>query len=224
MHYTHNDDVEGSTRNGTKASVGGRRQYTLPAEVLSEDEVRRLLDACGARSPTGLRNRALIALLYRAGLRVSEALALHPKDIDLERGIVRVLKGKNGYARTVGIDPAACAIVARWLEARHRTSRGVGGAVGRWSKAPLICTLSGGAVSASYVRVLLKRLGAKAGIAKRVHAHGLRHTMAAEMRAEGVDIAVISRQLGHRSITTTARYLDHLMPTAVIDAMRGRGW
>ena len=48
--------------------------------------------------------------------------------------------------------------------------------------------------------------------------------MAAELRAEGVDIAVISRQLGHRSITTTARYLDHIMPTAVIDAMRGRGW
>lgn len=208
MHYR-NTHAAGSTRNKT----------ILPIEVLTEDEARRLMDACGARSPTGLRNRALIALLYRSGLRVSEALALYPKDIDLERGIVWVLRGKNGYARTVGIDPAACEVIARWAEARTRMSRGVD-----WKMVPLLCTLSGGPVSASYVRVLFKRLGEKAGIAKRVHAHGLRHTMAAELRAEGVDIAVISRQLGHRSITTTARYLDHLMPTAVIDAMRGRGW
>lgn len=213
MHYRREQHGAGSTRNKKKA--------TLPIEVLTEDEARRLMDACGARSPTGLRNRALLALLYRAGLRVSEALALRPKDIDLERGIVRVLRGKNGYARTVGIDPAACDVIARWVEVRHRMSRGVRE---EWSNAPLLCTLQGGAVSASYVRVLLPRLGAKAGIAKRVHAHGLRHTMAAELRAEGVDIAVISRQLGHRSITTTARYLDHIMPTAVIDAMRGRGW
>jgi len=71
---------------------------------------------------------------------------------------------------------------------------------------------------------LLKRLAAKAGIDKRVHAHGLRHTHAAQLRAEGVDIAIISRQLGHASITTTARYLDHLAPRAVIEAMRNRTW
>jgi len=76
----------------------------------------------------------------------------------------------------------------------------------------------------AYVRVMLKRLGARAGIDKRVHAHGLRHTHAAQLRAEGVDIAIISRQLGHSSIATTARYLDHIAPTAVIEAMRRRGW
>ena len=68
------------------------------------------------------------------------------------------------------------------------------------------------------------RLAARAGIDKRVHAHGLRHTHAAQLRAEGVDIAIISRQLGHASITTTARYLDHLAPRAVIEAMRRRTW
>jgi len=78
-------------------------------------------------------------------------------------------------------------------------------------------------MSDAYVRVMLKRLTAKAGIDKRVHAYGLRHT-AAQLRAEGVDIAIISRQLGHTSITTTARYLDHLAPTAVIEAMRQRNW
>ena len=76
----------------------------------------------------------------------------------------------------------------------------------------------------AYVRVMFKRLGARAGIEKRVHAHGLRHTHAAQLRAEGVDIAIISRQLGHASITTTARYLDHLAPRAVIETMRNRRW
>ena len=79
-------------------------------------------------------------------------------------------------------------------------------------------------MSDSYVRVMLKRLAARAGIDKRVHAHGPRHTHAAQLRAEGIDIAIISRQLGHASISTTARYLDHIAPTAVIDAIRNRTW
>jgi integrase len=80
------------------------------------------------------------------------------------------------------------------------------------------------AMSAAYVRRLLKQLARKAGIDKRVHAHGFRHTHAAQLRAEGVDIAIISKQLGHASISTTARYLDHLAPRAVIEAMRKRSW
>ncbi len=62
----------------------------------------------------------------------------------------------------------------------------------------------------------------RAGIDRRVHAHGLRHTHAAQPRAEGVDIVIISRQLGHASITTTARYLDDIAPRAVIETMRRR--
>lgn len=70
----------------------------------------------------------------------------------------------------------------------------------------------------------MARLGKLAGIPRRVHAHGLRHTHASQLRAEGVDIAIISRQLGHASIVTTARYLDHLAPMAVVEAVRRRGW
>jgi integrase len=68
------------------------------------------------------------------------------------------------------------------------------------------------------------RLGKAARIDKRVHAHGLRHTHAAELRAEGVDIVIISRQLGHRGLATTVRYLDHIAPTAVIEAIGKRAW
>jgi integrase len=71
---------------------------------------------------------------------------------------------------------------------------------------------------------MLPRLARLAGIAKRVHAHGLRHTHAAELRAEGIDIGIISKQLGHTSIATTIRYLDHIAPRAVVEAVAGRVW
>src|SRR6059058_6409486 len=82
----------------------GRR---FPAEILTPDEVRALVKACSGRAPTGVRNRALLVLLYRGGLRVSEALGLHPKDVDRAAGTVTVLRGKGGKRRTIGLDPGA---------------------------------------------------------------------------------------------------------------------
>jgi integrase len=80
------------------------------------------------------------------------------------------------------------------------------------------------AMTSGYVRRLMPRLARRAGVGNRVHAHGLRHTYAAQLRAAGVDIPVIRRQLGHTSIVTTVRYLDHLAPTAVIEAIKQRRW
>lgn len=197
----------------------------LPPEVLTDEEVRALLDACGRYTPVALRNRALITLMYRAGLRVSEALALQPKDVDLANGIVRVLHGKGDRYRAVGLDPGAAAVVAAWLAERGRAQRVAVRANGTSAaNAPLLCTAYGTPVTTGYVRRLMKRLGRQAGIAKRVHAHGLRHTHAAQLREEGVDVGIISRQLGHRSLLTTIRYLDHVQPTAVVDAMKARVW
>lgn len=188
----------------------------LPPEVLTDAEVRALMDACGRFTPIGLRDRALIALIYRTGLRINEAVSLYPKDLDLREGTVCVLNGKGGRARTVGIDVGAATVIERWLATR--LSLGLNGLH------TVFCSLRGKPMATAYIRVLLKRLAARAGIEKRVHAHGLRHTHAAQLRAEGVDIAIISKQLGHASIATTARYLDHLAPRAVIEAMRRRNW
>src|SRR5438132_9998176 len=71
----------------------GRR---FPAEILTPDEVRALIKACSNRAPTGVRNRALLVLLYRGGLRVAEALRLRPKDLDRAAGTVTILVGKGG--------------------------------------------------------------------------------------------------------------------------------
>lgn len=201
-------------------STAGKRPWNkgrrLPPEVLTRAEVNRLMAACSKRAPTGIRNRALIALLYRGQLRIGEALALKPKDLDRKAGTVRVLHGKGDRARTVGLDDGAWAIVALWLQCRRE--------LGLSGRHPVFSTLKGKALLPSYCRSLFTRLAKKAGIEKRVHPHGLRHTGAAELRAEGVDVGIISKQLGHASISTTARYLDHVLPQQVINAMRERQW
>jgi len=169
----------------------------FPPEVLNDQEVRALLHACRDRTLPERRNRALLVLLYRAGLRISEALMPHPKDIDLDSGTVRVLFAKGGRSRTVGIDPFAAAELKRWMEVRAERRFD--------ARAPLFCSWTGKAITTGYLRRLLPGLARSAGILKRVHAHGLRHTHASELRTEGVDIAIISRQLGHVSIATTVR-------------------
>jgi len=199
-------------RDVRRITTRGRR---FPPEVLTDGEVRRLLAACGDL-PSGVRNRALLSLLYRSGLRVTEALSLRPKDLDLAAGSVRVLFAKGGRSRTVGIDPGGAAVVAEWLVVRE--GLGLGG------EEPLFCTSWGSPVTSECVRRLMPMLARKAGIEKRVHAHGLRHTHAAQLREEGLDIGVISKQLGHRSIATTALYLDHVAPVAVVRAIGGRRW
>jgi len=191
----------------------GRR---LPPEVLTDGEVSALLRACSTRAPTGIRNRALIVLMYRGGLRVGEALALRPKDLDRQAGTVRVLHGKGDRARTVGLDPQAFAVLERWLD--KRAARGING------HAPIFCTLKGRPVSTSYVRVLLPRLARKAKIEKRVHPHGLRHTHAAELAREGVPARLIQEQLGHGSLQTTDAYLKRIAPQELIEAMQRREW
>jgi site-specific recombinase XerD len=88
----------------------------------------------------------------------------------------------------------------------------------------VFCSAHGTRLTEAYVRRLLPYLARRAGIDKRVHAHGLRHTHAAELRGEGFDIGIISKQLGHASIATTARYLDHIAPWAVVEAVGRREW
>jgi site-specific recombinase XerD len=147
------------------------------AEVLSQAEADALIAACSATSRTGIRNRALITVLYRAGLRISEALGLRPADVDPERGTVRVMDGKGHKPRTVGLDPGAMATIQRWADKRRQA--GIRCRV-------LLCTLAGGPMSPQYARAMLARTAAKAGIDRGVVPHQLRHTHAAELVAEGV--------------------------------------
>jgi len=206
--------VSATQPRSTSASSSTSRRR--PPEVLSEAEAIALIKACSTRAPTGVRNRALIAVLWRSGLRISEALALELRDVDLEAGTVRVRHGKGDRSRTVGLDEQTSALVARWLDRRRQLGPG--------ARAPIFCTLAGGRIDSSYVRRLLPRLAARAGIDRRVHAHGLRHTYASELAREGTAINVIRDALGHTSLAVTDRYLRDVAPTHVIDTMRARRW
>ena len=189
-----------------------KRQKAI--EPLTPSEVEALMQAANRRAPTGIRNRALVAVLYYAGLRVSEALALLPKDLELDSGAIRVRHGKGGRQRTVGLNAAAQAHLERWLDVRRE--RGLRG--------PVFCTLRAGPLSDRYVREFLTRYAAKAGIDKRVHPHGLRHSHAAHLAAQHVPVNLIQKQLGHASLATTGVYLDSIAPAEVVAAVRDLEW
>jgi len=190
---------------------------TYPPEILTPAEISALFAQIPTHTWLGSRNRALIGILYRAGLRHSEALDLMVHDVDLLGGAVHVLRGKGMKRRTVGIDSGAIALINHWLEIRPRCKAAT-------ATAPLFCSHRGNRLSVSYLRTVLPNLAREAGIAKRVHPHGLRHTHAYELMMEGVPMPIIQRQLGHTNLATTDRYLSHIAPKDVIDAIRKREW
>jgi site-specific recombinase XerD/DNA-binding Lrp family transcriptional regulator len=204
-------------RQGRAPANKGRR---FPVEVLAPEEVQAILDQLPKRGPSGARNRALIVLLWRSGLRIAEALALLPKDVDLLLGMVTVLEGKGAKRRVVGIDRMARRYLQAWLP--ERAKLGVG------DDEPVFCTVSrdaggpGRPVGASTVRETLKRYARKAGVKKRVHPHGLRHTHAFELSLEGLPVALIQAQLGHADLAMTEHYLRHLSPTQLLERIAQR--
>jgi integrase/recombinase XerD len=189
----------GSWRASKPAPNAGRK-YT--AESLTPAEVGAIIGQCSRRAPTGIRNRALLTLLCCSGLRVSEVLAPRPSDVNMGKHSIRLLGTMSGQVQTRGFHPSADDALARWIDTRQ--ALGIGG------HCTLFCTLAGTPLSDDYVRGLLRRLGAKGGISKRVHPHGLRHTFAVELEQAGTPVTTISKLLGHASVAVTARYLDHL--------------
>ena len=193
-----------------KGDEPGNKGRSFPPEPLTPDEVAAIIAGCSPRARTGIRNRALLMLLYRSGLRISEALALKSADVDLKRHTCRVLHGKGDKATVRGFHPSATDALARWIDTRRTLGLRNG---------PLFCTLEGQPIYSQYVRLLLGRLAAKADIEKRVHPHGLRHTFAVELEQAGAPVTTISKLLGHSSIAVTSRYLDHLTNDQAVAAL-----
>lgn len=188
----------------------------FPPQILTRDEAQALVRSSSPRSPTGARNRAIIVLLLRSGLRLAEALALVPADVDVNEGSIRVLHGKGDRSRVVGVDPGAAAVISAWIARRQ--------ALGIGPRRRLFCTLDGQPLHPQYVRAMIARLGERAGIAKRVHPHGLRHTHASQLADELWPLNRIQLQLGHSNLATTSRYVAHINPTELLAAARAREW
>jgi site-specific recombinase XerD len=187
----------------------------FPVEILTAEEVRAMMKGCSRQWPTGVRDRALLAVLFRGGLRVNELILLEPKDLDTD-GTLRVLHAKGGKSRVVAVDEETVALVELWMAKRR--ARGIS------DRAPLFCTLTGRAQSRRHITGRLKTLAVKAGIGKRVHPHGLRHSFAVSLVKDGVKMPIVQKALGHTSLQTTATYLNHVAPEEVVEALRGRAW
>ena len=210
----------------------GNKGRRYPAEALAVDEALAILEQFpNGKSKTGSRNRALFIVLWRAGLRIAEALALEPRDIDLARGLITVRAGKGDKRRVVAIDSMTRRSLAELLSRREKLGLDSPELRARLGLAdeeqvPVFCTLSGPGLGlpmhSSVARETLKLYARKAGIKKRVHLHGLRHTFASELSLEGKPLVVIQESLGHADPVMTAHYLRDLTPTDLIEWIGSR--
>lgn len=192
----------------------GNKGHRYPADPPRIEEIVAVMRHAGNR-PHGRRLRAAIVLLWRAGLRISEALALAESDLEPPRGSVLVRRGKGGQRREVGMDEWAWEQLRPWLETRFELPAG-----------PLLCVISGpnrGRPWASaHVRASLKRTALRAGVRRRFAPHQLRHAHAVEMAREGVPLNVIQRQLGHANLGVTSIYLQGIDSGEIIETVRSR--
>jgi len=172
---------------------------SLP-KALSESEVDALLDAPDLEAPAGLRDRAMIELMYAAGLRVSELVNLPTVAVNLRQGVLRVM-GKGSKERLVPMGEEA----QHWLERYLAEARPA--LAGKRNLAPLFLTAGGEALSRQQFWVTVKRLAARAGIdPAKVSPHGLRHSFATHLLNHGADLRALQMLLGHSSLSTTQIY------------------
>jgi site-specific recombinase XerD len=162
----------------------------------------------------GSRTRAMIVVLWRAGLRVQEALALAEHDLDQRRGSILVRHGKSGRRREAGMDEWGWQQVQPWLDARTELPVG-----------PLFCIIDGPTRrrpwSGAAVRTEFRRLAAQAGVRRRSRPTSCA-THALELAREGVPLNIIQRQLGHANLGTTSIYLQGIDPEEIIMVVRTR--
>jgi integrase/recombinase XerD len=175
-----------------------RRSRTLP-KTLSPAEAERLIDAAAGTTPRALRDRALVELMYGSGLRVSEALGLQRRSVDLDERIVRPL-GKGSKERIVPLGRPAVDALRRYVAMGrpHLDSR---------SRPELFLNARGGPLTRAGAFLILRRLAGKAGLEpERVHPHLLRHSFATHLLEGGADLRSVQEMLGHADLSTTELY------------------
>jgi integrase/recombinase XerD len=175
-----------------------RRTRKLP-RTLSTVEAKRLIDAANGVAPRALRDRALVELLYGAGLRVSEAVSLEKGGLDLDERLVRVT-GKGDKERIVPIGRQATEALRRYL-ARGRPH------LDRRHRSEVFLNARGGPLTRSGAFLILRRLAAVAGLdPESVHPHLLRHSFATHLLEGGADLRSVQEMLGHADLGTTELY------------------
>ena len=160
---------------------------------LSEAEVEALLSAPNTATPMGLRDRAMLELLYATGLRVSELVAVKTFEVNLDAGVVRVM-GKGSKERLVPLGEEAADWISRYLKSRNHKSHA------------LFLTSRGAGMTRQAFWHLIRRYGARAIPGKKLSPHVLRHAFATHLINHGADLRVVQLLLGHADISTTQIY------------------
>lgn len=191
-----------------------RRGRRLPKR-LSREEVSSLLEQPPISTWRGLRDRAMLAVLYRAGLRVSEVVKIRPHDLDMETGAVHVWEGKGGVDRVSYLDPDHVRpVLDPWLRERERMGAG--------PLDPIFCRGDLKGLTTRTVQLMVRRHKDAAGIPSSCTPHVLRHTFASELIEEGFSTSEVQVLLGHASVATTEVYV-HVAESRLGEKVRGRG-
>jgi integrase/recombinase XerD len=180
----------------------GVAQPRLPRSLprpLSVEDVRRLLESPDPHTPAGARDRAILELLYGAGLRISELTGLDVDDVDVEEGSVRVL-GKGGKERDVPVGRYARDAVGAYLTRARPAFASAS------SRSALFLNQRGGRLTRQSCARLLASHASTAGIQRHVSLHTLRHSFATHLLEGGADVRVVQELLGHASVATTQIY------------------
>jgi len=174
--------------------------YQLPRNILSEKDVERLVNTPDLTTPTGLRNRAMIEVLYSTGIRRAELLDLHLYDVDFERGLLFIRQGKGRRDRLIPIGQRALGWINKYLGSARENM------VKDGMNEHLFVTYFGDPIRPSTFTRIMRELIKATGLTKQGSVHIMRHTTATLMLDHGADIRHIQQLLGHSSLTNTQIY------------------
>jgi len=191
--------LEGTIEHDPAAELHGPRKSQRLPQVLSREEVARLLGGPKGTTPRALRDRALLELMYACGLRVSEAVGLELADVDLEEGMLRA-RGKGSKERIVPVGREAVAAVRAWLQ------RGRPVLVGLTPEPHLFVNQRGQGLTRQGLYKIVQRHARAAGLEGRMSPHTLRHSFATHLLAGGCDLRSLQEMLGHADLATTQLY------------------
>jgi len=181
------------------AGIKSPKQGKLLPDIFSEEEVDRLLDAPPENTAIGLRDKAMLALLYATGMRVSELVELNLYQVNFNQGFIRVA-GKGQKERLVPIGEQALELLNCYLAESRPALLG-----SRQSECVFV-TRRGSGMSRQAFWYLIKRYGLKAGITRHFSPHTLRHAFATHLLSHGADLRVVQLLLGHSDLSTTQIY------------------
>jgi integrase/recombinase XerD len=182
----------------TDSLVLPRIERYLP-ETLNELQVEELLDAVDEKAQLGLRDRAMLELLYASGLRISELAGVRLENLNLEEGVVRVT-GKGNKTRLVPVGRKACAAITAYLE-RERPQL-----VKPRSGSEVFLSIRGKRLTTVRIWQIVKAVARRSGLEANVYPHLLRHSFATHLLGNGADLRIIQEMLGHADISTTQVY------------------